>query len=126
VEKDYNFYVSSPIKNKLFMSQQNLTSTQSLLSTNTISSDQLGSFNSKFSTNDNFNELFLKRSSKKITDGEVRNSFNTSSSYAYNYNLKNTFSLDSNFSDYKLIKNFYNKNQKQPLSSVEDINNENT
>jgi hypothetical protein len=107
------------------MSQQNLTSTQSLLSTNTISSNQLGDFNSKFSTNDNLSELFLKRSSKKITDGEVRNSFNTSSSYAYNYNLKNTLSLDSNFSDYKLIKNFYNKNQKQPLSSTEDINNEN-
>jgi hypothetical protein len=125
VEKDYNFYVSSPIKNKLFSAEQNLSSSQSLLSVNTINSNQGTGLNLATNSPSDFNELFLRRSAKKITDGEVRNTFNTSTSYIYNYNLKNSLSLDSNFSDYKLTKNFYAKNQKQPISSIEDINNEN-
>jgi hypothetical protein len=59
---------------------------------------------------------------KKIEDGEVRNAFNVYPLTNYPYSLKHSYNLDSNFSEYRLNRNFYAKNSKQPLSDLDAIN----
>jgi len=64
----------------------------------------------------------LRNSGKKVEGGEVKQSLNSQPMYLYLYNLKNSLSVDTNFLDYKLSKNFFNKNSKSPLKDLDGVN----
>jgi len=68
-----------------------------------------------------FKNLMVRSGGKKVEGGEIKNSFNTNLSHLYQYNLKNSLFLDTNFSEYRLSKNFYNKNSKSVLKDLEAV-----
>jgi len=70
----------------------------------------------------NLVEVFQRRVKKKIEDGEVRTISNVSPKLNHLYCLRNLDNLDSIFSEYRLGKNFYFKNSKQPIRGVEGAN----
>jgi hypothetical protein len=104
-----------------------MNSSSSTFTTNLIDTNILdfggNSLSSKDSSDSlNLETLFQRSAKKKIEDGEVRNVFNVNPLTNYPYSLKNSYNLDSNFSEYRLNRNFYSKNSKQPLSDLDAIN----
>jgi len=119
VEKEPNFYVSTPIKNKLFDGIELNYAKISPLNLNIINN---GVVRNVDSTSINTNNMALKNSIGSIEGGEIKSVLNTNPMYLYLYSLKNILSLDTNFSEYRLSKNFYNKNSKFLLKGLDDVN----
>jgi hypothetical protein len=121
VEKEYNFYSSTPLKNKLF--SKSLNSEENL---NLLRSDLLGS---SFRTlkeptknlDFNFQEMFMKRMKKNIESGETRNNFFSTNFYNFFYNPKTNNTLDASNFEYKLLKNYFTKNAKNPIKGVDEL-----
>jgi len=104
------------------MNNSSSTFTTSLIDTNVLSLGEQSQSLGGFEESSNLEALFQRSSKKKIEDGEVRNAFNVNPLTNYPYSLKNSYNLDSNFSEYRLNRNFYSKNSKQPLSDLDAIN----
>jgi len=85
VEKEYNFYSSTPLKNQLFTGQKSQNTFNGLLSTNFI--DNSGEA-TNYNITDNTHSSFFRSEKKKIEDGEVKNSFLTSNFHNYPTSLK--------------------------------------
>lgn len=125
VEKDPNFYVSTPLKNKLFGgSDVNLYSINplnlNLINNGVVRNSNLGGkvFNTL--------NLMTKYGNKGIEGGEVQNNLPSNPLYLYLYTLKNSLLMDTNFSEYRLVKNFYTKNSKfilKDLGSIDSCDN---
>jgi hypothetical protein len=62
-----------------------------------------------------------KYSNKKIEGGEVQNNLPSNPLHLYLYTLKNSLLIDTNFSEYRLVKNFYTKNSKFILKDLSGI-----
>jgi len=122
VEKDYNFYVSTPIKNKLFTKSSIQTNNINLLNYKLQTNTNNGL--STYNDNIDFNNYFTKKIKKKVEDGEFRNSFYINDLNNYYYNSKLKYTLDDNFLDYRFGKNYYSKNIKNPIKTTEEINSE--
>jgi len=74
VEKDYNFYVATPLKNKLFYPTQPRSAELKLLDLNTTLSSN--SLLNNFKANEvktDFNGNFLKKIKSQVEGGEVKN-----------------------------------------------------
>jgi hypothetical protein len=119
VEKDYNFYVSTPIKSKLFLNSAIKNNNFNILKTQlTFSNNNKLNLCDKDTT---FSTYFDKKVKKKIEDGEVRNSFYQSDLNNFSINNKLNYNLDNNFLDYRFEKNYYIKNIKNPIKSLDEV-----
>jgi len=122
VEKESNFYVSTPIKNKLFNnSVVGNSGVTNPLNLNLINSGVFKNFNINYGLKD-FKGLMVRSSNKRVEGGEIKNNFLSNPAYLYSYSLKNSLLLDTNFLEYRLLKNFYNKNSKFSLKDLEGVN----
>lgn len=119
VEKEPNFYVSTPIKSSLFGGAELNYSKINPLNLNLINNGVVRNIDTALHNN---TTLMLKNSSKVVEGGEIKSVFNTNPMYLYLYSLKNSLLLDTTFSEYKLTKNFYNKNSKFSLKGLDSIN----
>jgi len=124
VEKEPNFYVSTPLKNKLFSDSKNNQFLINPININLINNGVIRNFSINGGYTNN-SDLMLRNSNKRVENSEVQNSFLSNPMHLYLYNLKNSISIDNNFLEYRLSKNFYFKNSKFILSALDSINSEN-
>jgi len=105
VEKESNFYISTPIKNKLFGDYENNLNLSNPLNLNLINNGVVRNFNLN-GGDSNLSNLMLRSSNKKIENSETQNTFLSNPLYLYLFNLKNSLSIDTNFLEYRLSKKF--------------------
>jgi len=123
VEKDFNFYVSTPVKGKLFLTTPQNTTNFSLLTSDFFNMDGDKNISTtRFKIN--INDYFTKKVKKKIEDGEFRSNYYLHDFYNFYYNSKNNYSLDNNFLDYRLGKGYYLRNIKNSIKNLDEINSE--
>jgi hypothetical protein len=58
---------------------------------------------------------------KNIESGEVRNSFFSTNFHSFFYNPKINNTLDTNNFEYKLLKNYFTKNAKNSIKSLDEL-----
>jgi len=122
VEKDQNFYVSTPLKNKLFLNTKTNQSGVKLLDTNLTNNLKLNNINNVEPNTYNFNEYFTKQTKKTIEDGGVRNIFQTNDLSNFYNTPSNGFKINDVFNDYSFVKSYFSKNVKNIVKSTEDLN----
>jgi hypothetical protein len=120
VEKDNNFYVSTPIKNKVFPTLQTQKNNFNLLNIDLVKSDSnINLFGRKGYNELNLTSVFLKKIKSQLDEGALKNSFSVKDTTNFFINTPETLTLDNIFLEYRFIKNFYNKNTSKAINSLD-------
>jgi hypothetical protein len=118
VEKEFNFYASTPIKNKLFSDTTPHKTNFGLLNVGMVSDLSNLKLMSKESLSLPLLGNFTKQLKGVVEGGESKLNLNSSD---FNSSLSTQNNLDLNFSEYQLQKSYYTKNLKNSLKSIDDI-----
>jgi hypothetical protein len=122
VEKDYNFYVSTPIKKKLFHDDNGLSVETNLLNaqpTFNLSSENSRTLNA--TNNIDFYNSYERKYKDNLSEGSIRTKVplnKLSSSY---FSTLHNFNLDDVFSEYTTSRKFFQKNVKNNIKSLDDL-----
>jgi len=121
VEKDSNFYVSTPIKNKVFLTPKTLKIGVNLLNLDLISnSASVDLIGKGVYSEPNLTNIFLKKVKSQLDEGAFKNNFYTKDTTNFLTNTYSTHILENTLLEYRFIKNFYNKNTSKSISSLDN------
>jgi len=121
VEKDNNFYISTPIKNKVFPILQTQKNNLNLLNIDLVKGDpSINLFGKKDFNDSNLPNIFLKKIKSQLDEGALKNSFSVKDTTNFYINTPETLTLENIFLEYRFIKNFYNKNTSKVVSSLDN------
>jgi len=122
VEKDYNFYISTPLKNKIFSNHNSLTSNLNTLDLNLLSNSLESTTPFKSNSQEiSLNKLFFKKTKSSLDEGAVKNNFYTNDLINFFVTPQNKYNLDNIFTEYRFIKSFYCKNTAKTISNLDSM-----
>jgi len=122
VEKEFNFYASTPIKNKLFLETSQSKNNFDLLGVNSFD----GAKFSKLTLNQDpaigIKDNFTRQLKSVVEGGELKLNIRSNTSYNLYTSLSTNSSFDLNLSEYQLQKSYYSKNLKNSIKGLDEIN----
>jgi len=122
VEKDYNFYLSTPIKNKVPVLP--VTQSNGFYSINSgvfSNFDFIGNNIDSMPLKTKLSGLFMKNLKSQFEGGELKTNFYVSDRTIFLTNPYNKFKVDDVFTEYRFIKNFYNKNVLKTTTNLDSL-----
>lgn len=121
VEKDFNFYVSTPIKNKVFLDTNIGQRKTALMGADLKIVKTSPSLTKSDVKNLDFHNAFERKLKKGVAEGAYKKELpvNVLSNFYSNESLEQN--LDDLFVNYGSSKNYYTKNSKNNVKSVDDL-----
>jgi len=119
VEKDNNFYISTPIKNKVFSTPKIVGSNLNLLDLN-YKDINFNLPNKSNIIDSDLSNIFLKKIKGQLDEGSIKNNLYTNDSINFYIAPENTHNVDNIFTEYRFIKSFYGKNTSKSLTNFDE------
>jgi hypothetical protein len=113
VEKDFNFYVSTPIKGKLFYQDSTLTSKINLLSTNQSFTPLTSNLRSKTPLGSTeFHDIYERKHKDSLGEGTIKAKLISNDFNSLHHPTPNKYNLDSLYFEYTNTRKYFQKIRK--------------
>jgi hypothetical protein len=120
VEKDFNFYVSTPIKNKIFTQPSITAVNTNVLDLNFTTQPSVDGFKNNSSTADFYNN-YERKYKDNLGEGSAKSRLTTNNLSGAYFSTINNLDLESLFSEYGNIRKYFSKNVKNTVKTLSDL-----
>jgi hypothetical protein len=121
VEKDFNFYVSTPIKNKIFTRNTDTLLKTTPLNLNLATQSQTTSTSTSDLGPIDFYNSYERKYKDSLGEGSVKSKVQVNSLSGSYFSTVNNLDLNSIFSEYAGTRKYFTKNVKNVIKTVEDL-----